>query len=225
MTETKPYVNIHCHGNAHGDDEVRVHNLFAGGALPVEAPPKFCSVGIHPWFIETTDFAVAFEQIRSVAPHQHCLAVGEVGLDRVRGPGLEKQKQVMESQLDLAEALGLPVIVHCVRAYSDLLQLHKERTAQLPWVLHGFHGSPEIAEQCVSKGMYLSLGPSVLAQPDRTRKLLESLPLDRLFLETDEQTAAVAEIYEAICAVTRIEEAALRERVAENFERVFGVSP
>lgn len=123
------------------------------------------SVGIHPWHIND-DWHDAIDRISDLATHDEVWAIGECGLDKLRGPHMDVQIDVMRAHISLAENVGKPLVIHCVKAFDQLLQLHKEtaewckatKREPQPWVIHGFRGKPEQAKQLVAKGLYMSFG-------------------------------------------------------------------
>lgn len=140
--------------------DVHTHRRGPGMITSIEpgedtAGAERLSVGIHPWHADTGDVAA----VRGIAlAEPRVVAIGECGLDRFRGPSLEVQQQVFEQQIQLAEELGLPMIIHCVRAFNELIALRLKYRPSQPWIVHGFRGKPELARQLVGHGFYLSLG-------------------------------------------------------------------
>lgn len=134
------------------------------------------SVGVHPWHADTGDVAAVR---RMALDDPRVVAIGECGLDRFRGPSLEVQQRVFEQQIRLSEELGLPLIIHCVRAFAELIALRLKYKPAQPWIIHGFRGKPELAAQLVRHGFYLSLGRlHNLAVPG-------AVPPEQLLHETD----------------------------------------
>lgn len=137
--------------------------------------------GIHPWYApgphELDDW------LERLAPRlSGARALGEVGLDFVRareGGSREWQKEVLRQQLSLL-AGRLPVVLHCVRAQTELWKL-LDAAGNPRVMVHGFLGSTRDAQGWLERGAYLSLGPHALSRAD----LLKSLPVDRVLLETD----------------------------------------
>ena len=79
----------------------------------------------------------------------------------------------------LSERLGKPLLLHVVRAYAEILALHKRVRPSQPWIVHGFRGKPALALQLVKAGFYLSVGP------DCPQATVDVIPLERLLHETD----------------------------------------
>ena len=148
-------------------------------------PRLLPAFGVHPWHAELLTPAT-LTQLRSLS--RFAAAIGEIGLDyAVDSPGRELQRQAFREQLQLAAEAGLPVLIHCRRAFGDLLAILKEpRVAPVQGVMHAFSGSPESARDCLDLGLHLSLAGSVTyANARRPTQVAALVPLERLLLETD----------------------------------------
>ena len=143
------------------------------------------------------------------------VAVGEAGLDKLAEASMELQLAVFKEQVKLSEKLGLPLIIHCVKAMEELLAVKKESRPQQPWIWHGFRGKPEQAVQLLKKGFYLSFGEYY---PDETMQIV---PDERLFLETDDSLLDIEDILCQAARVRGVEVEALREVIRRNIQNVF----
>lgn len=114
------------------------------------------SVGIHPW---DSGAPADWDALEALLRHPAAVAVGECGLDALRGPGIGRQEEVLRRHIELSERLGKPLILHVVRAMEPLLRIRREMTPRQPWIWHGFRGKPQQAAQLVRAGIALSLGP------------------------------------------------------------------
>ena len=85
----------------------------------------------------------------------------------------------------MAQAL----VIHAVKAYDDIIRIHKAERPKQPWIIHGFRGKPETAGQLIREGLYLSFGEYY------NHESLKFVPLDRLFLETDEGNMPIDKLY------------------------------
>ena len=155
-------------------------------ALAERFPHVYAAVGYHPencrpYVPEDLD------TLRSLAAHPKAVAIGEIGLDYYweENPPRELQQQVFRSQLQLAQELDLPVIVHDREAHGDSLSLIRE-FPNLRGVFHCFSGSAEMARELVKLGWMISF-TGVLTYKN-ARKALEAadaVPLEHLMIETD----------------------------------------
>ncbi len=150
------------------------------------------SVGLHPWNIDAdTPVESILDNIRSLARRPETVAIGECGLDRFRG-SFEHQLHAFERQALLAEELGMPLIIHGVKATAELLQFHKKLRPRMPWTIHGFRGGPATARQLLDAGFDLSFGPRF------NPAAIAVCPPHRLHIETDDSPVSIAEVAAAI---------------------------
>ena len=143
------------------------------------------------------------------------VAVGEAGLDKLAKAPMELQLAVFKEQVKLSEKLGLPLIIHCVKAMDELLAVKKEFRPQQAWIWHGFRGKTEQAMQLLKKGFYLSFGEHY---PDET---MQTVPDERLFLETDNSSLDIEDILCRAAKVRGVEVEVLRETIRRNIQNVF----
>lgn len=170
-------------------------------------------VGIHPWHSPTGDIA-SVESAASTAD-----AIGEIGLDFACDVGCETQIGVFQAQLAIAERLQKPVVLHCVRAFEYVMKMLQKH--HLPAVIfHGFIGSKEQVQRAIDQGYYISFGERTFNSP-KTIEALRSTPLSSLFVETDESTTPIEEIYEKIALLRGVSTTELTEATERNFNRIF----
>jgi TatD DNase family protein len=115
-------------------------------------------------------------------------AIGEIGLDYlVPFPGRQVQQEAFRAQLRLAVAAGMPVLIHCRKAFQDLLLiLREERVDRVGGVMHAFSGSPETAAACVRLGLFIGIsGTATYRNAVRPVAVVRQVPLEKLVLETD----------------------------------------
>lgn len=211
-----PYIDIHTHRHRTEPDEIRIFSLRMGNGVAL--PEGFFSAGIHPWDAEKTD-AEALTDFPVGNPFLK--AVGETGLDfAARNVDPQKQLVLFCKQLDLTERLDLPVIIHCVKAWEEVLSEVKHRNLKAT-VIHGFTGSRQLATELTRHGFYLSFGMRTFVSPKTMEALQETAP-ERIFLETDEAPETIREVYERAAEVLGKEETELKERLFTNYKKVFG---
>ena len=140
--------------------------------------------GIHPMHADTADDAT-LQRLADLAPAG--VAIGEIGLDPLYPISLDIQERAFREQLRLASSLGLPVLVHCRRAFQRTLQILGEEKAGRPGgIMHAFSGSVEMARQFIRLGFLISISGTVTwDNAVRPARLAGELPLERLVLETD----------------------------------------
>ena len=154
-------------------------------ALAERFPFVWAAVGIHPEDMDGLG-PDSLETIRSLAAHEKCVAIGEIGLDYYwDAEHKEEQKQLFAQQLAMAVELDLPVIVHDREAHADCLEIAASFPA-LRGVFHCFSGSPEMAKELLRRGWYLGFdGPVTYKNARRALEVLAVTPADRILVETD----------------------------------------
>lgn len=171
------------------------------------------TVGIHPWHAATGDISAVEEQASKID------AIGEIGLDFACDVPREKQIAIFRAQLSIAERLAKPVVLHCVRAFEEVMRVLRDYHLSAV-IFHGFVGSKEQAQQAVNEGYYLSFGERTF----RSAKSIEALrntPLSHLFVESDESTTPIEEIYTKIAELRGISIAELTTATEKNFTLIF----
>lgn len=185
---------------------IDIHTHRATEAVTIRA------VGVHPWHAAECSLPSA-EAIEAAD------AVGEIGLDKACGVDFEMQRALFVKQLELAERFEKPVVLHCVRAFEEVMTLLERYTLRAV-LFHGFIGSREQASRAVKKGYYLSFG----ARTEGSNKTIEALretPLERLFVETDEADTTIEAMYLTIARLRGTEVEELEAATAENYKRIF----
>lgn len=170
------------------------------------------TVGIHPWHASTGDIAEVERLAYSVD------AVGEIGLDYACNVPREKQMSVFRAQLEIAERLEKPVVLHCVRAFEEAMKVIGEYRLKAV-IFHGFIGSVEQAQRAVKQGYYISFGERTFHSP-KTIEAMRATPLSQLFVETDESTTPIEEIYAKIAELRGISTKDLLAATEENFHKI-----
>lgn len=159
---------------------------------------KNISVGLHPRYIDK-DRMQKMQEISILAATDRVKAIGECGIDKIAATAtIETQKEILKAHIELSEQLHKPLILHIVKGHEIIMQLHKERHPAQAWIIHGFRGKPEQAQQYIAKGFYLSYGTKF------NKASLQCTPLDRLFLERDEDKTPLALHYNNIAEILKI---------------------
>jgi TatD DNase family protein len=149
-------------------------------------PAVYAAVGIHPHEVKGVDTAT-YDALTVLARREKVVAIGEIGLDFFYNHSpRDSQLQHFAAQLDLAEELNLPVIIHDREAHAETLDMLRHRKGKLRGVLHCFSGDSAMARECLELGFYLSVaGPVTYPKAERLRQVVRDLPLERLLIETD----------------------------------------
>ena len=162
-------------------------------------------------------------QVFSFSGFQILKAIGECGLDRACDSDFELQREVFIKQIELSEQYQKPMIIHAVRSYPDIISIRKETKSKQFWIIHGFNGNEHSAEQLLRHdGIYLSLGDVLFKNEKRAELLLDIIPSDRLFLETDIAERSIVEVYEKASLLSGVATDILRKDIFDNFVKIFG---
>lgn len=144
-------------------------------------PGALYSAGLHPWWTaDEAGIPTLLAALEDILSHPQVVAVGECGIDRLRGAAPDVQEEVFKRQLSLAEASQKPVTIHCVRAFDVILRLHSRLRPTVRWTIHGFRGRPALARQLLAAGLDLSFGPR------RNEESYLLTPPERRHEETDD---------------------------------------
>ena len=180
--------------------DFHTHRLNASDAMISVNPSQFdpqpgqwYSVGFHPWHdvdILTDD---DFSRLERCAHHVQVLAIGETGMDTLRGASLEIQARVFERHFSIAAAVNKPLVVHSVRTAQNILSVrHRSGQTAVPLAIHGMRANANVAHMLLEAGCYLSFGPRF------NPAALLATPLDRLLIETDDGDITIDEVAAAV---------------------------
>ncbi len=192
--------DIHTHRNTPRPGELIVSNIrWMQQELPEKGVEnQFFSVGIHPWDAAEASEAT-FEKLEIAAGSSQVCFVGECGLDKNRDIPYEKQLAVFQKQIEISERVQKPLVIHCVGYFNELFALRKALNPKQIWVIHGFRGKPQLAEQALKLDFRLSFGEHYNPLAVRVT------PTDRLLVETDESKKPLAAIYAEIAALKAVD--------------------
>jgi TatD DNase family protein len=175
---------------------ITIYNLSPAEALK-DRSERLLSVGLHPWHI-AADWKKQLRMLGEIAGKKRVMLIGEAGLDKLCKTDFVLQQTVFLRQIELAEEVQKPLIIHCVKAWPELIAIRKKVLPSVPWIIHGFRGKPELAGQLLELGFYLSYGGKFNADSVRIT------PLERLCTETDESRLPIEEICRKIAEVQGI---------------------
>jgi TatD DNase family protein len=154
-------------------------------ALATRHPNLFLCLGVHP--SESSRVPDAYlEILRDHARHARVVAIGETGLDFYReGPPREDQERWFRAQLALADAVGLPVVIHQRQALEPTLSILEEARPEAGGVLHCFDDGPAAVERARRLGFKLGLGGVLTYGHGELLEAVRTAPAEMLMLETD----------------------------------------
>ena len=180
------------------------------------------SIGIHPWDIDSIDVERALLDLENYIDLPNCVALGEVGLDKVCGTNLALQIEILQKQIRIAQKSQKKVlIIHCIKAYQEIIVIKKDSNSTINWVLHGFNGGKDLIGQLQKNGFYFSIGHLILNKKSKIAQNVSAISLNRLFLETDESELGIEDIYITVSLKYRIEEKVLIHEIEKNRRHIF----
>ena len=195
----------------------------------------YATVGMHPHDAKdlTPD---ALKTFRELAAHPKVIALGEMGLDYYRNLSPRPlQKKAFETQLDLAEEMQMPIIIHNRDAYMDILPILEARQGKIRGVLHCFTGDVELMHRSLEVGFHIGIG-GIVTYPNAkgVQTVAKEVPEDRLLIETDcpwltpqfrrgkrNEPAYVRSVAEKIADLRGTSVETIGEVTTENFQKLF----
>lgn len=141
-------------------------------------------IGLHPWYADR--LGDSMDQLSAFWDSGY-IGVGEIGLDKLRGPDIETQIACFRWQLEAGLRLNRPVSVHCVRMWGKMVEILSDYAPFHRRVaIHAYGGSADTAHQLVEMGVMVSICGTVFSDDRlRLRKAVSSIPAKHLLLETD----------------------------------------
>ena len=214
--EHKLFINIHGHRQANNIQEWVMMNLMARDYPPEDIENGYYSVGFHPYNVGLVEEEDTLNKVRLSTENLNVFAIGEIGLDKSIDAPTDAQMRIFEKQVEIAEFADLPVILHVVRAFNEMIEFMKAHNPSVPMIIHGYNGSREIAEELVKAGFLISFGEAIARDHSKIVEALLSVPVEKLFLETDEGDLDIREIYHTAAELKGLSMDQLRIQIVEN---------
>ncbi len=218
MFSNDPYIDIHTHQTPSNSEIIAIVSTNYQ-QKPING--SFCSYGIHPWHIQEHPLNESLPILMSAFSTPEAIALGEAGLDRVIGTAFDIQEKYFKAQITISEYLKKPMIIHCVKAYSDIQEIRKAGKYKMPWIIHGFNSNKQTADQLIKMNFYLSFGKELLDPESKAYQVFPLIPIKNIFLETDASGLDICDIYEQAAFLRKIPVDQLRKKIAENANTCF----
>ena len=192
-----------------------IYNLNIG-----EVPTRgYFSAGIHPNL--SLDFKEdQFGWLNEMTKHERCLAIGECGLDGLIKVDADLQEDLFVRQIELANKSNKPLLIHCVRRFSQII--HLKKIAEVPMIIHGFNKRKTIGDELQKHDFYLSFGKSVL-QNVNLQEFVKGFPPEKLFLETDGRDFNIELLYQKVADLKNMTLENLQLQIQKNL-KIFNIS-
>ena len=211
------YYNVHTHPHSESEDVLFIENLYKNFDHEIEG--RKVSMGLHPWYLDAGRLTEQFDELTKYAGSPSVLAIGECGLDKLSTTDWNLQLKAFQLQITLATDLNKPLIIHCVKAFTEVLGQLKD--VRVPVIFHGVNNKLSLLQPVIDAGYYLSFGKSLLGGNAAILNTFRTTPLKQIFLETDDADADIKEIYKSAAEIREISEKEILLQVEKNFLNVF----
>lgn len=213
------FLDIHTHKVSTQPGVTSIQSLSLTSDIFLAMPKtKPISVGLHPWFAKIDHLDQQMKYLSVVANQTNVKQIGECGLDRLRGDNLENQIIILEKQIELAERINKPLILHCVKCFAELIVIKDRLKVKVPMIIHGFNKNEELGKQLLDKGFLLSFGLTTLKENAGATKLIQST--NNFFLETDDADISIEEIYQAAAILKKCTVDELKARIFTDWNKL-----
>jgi TatD DNase family protein len=181
---------------------------------------EYFTVGHHPWWTESLLLEDDLRNLETLLLNKFCLGIGETGLDKLKGASKEIQEEVFYQHIMLANTHNVPLIIHCVRQYDQLINFRK-KYGKTPWVIHGFRRNVQLAKSLIEQGIMVSVSPFENMN-ESVIEMLKCLPSESYFIETDSNyTVNIKERYQIMTSLRNTDLEELKNQMTENFTNFF----
>ncbi|WP_282014546.1 TatD family hydrolase [Marinifilum flexuosum] len=215
-----PYIDIHTH-QADSDPEIlSIVNMSISDNKNELDRNQAYSIGIHPWDIEKLEIDSIDNYLEDFFADKSSIAIGEIGLDKLIGTNFSTQEKFFTAQVQLAKLTQKPVIIHCVKSQEELLRIKQENDTGTAWVFHGYSKSLQLAKDLLKFGFFLSFGENLLRN-EKLQSVFREIPLEKIFLETDDKQIDIKKIYQKAAEIKGIEIDVLKEQILLNYLKCF----
>jgi TatD DNase family protein len=212
-------INIHSH-KAGGENEITIRNIHQRFTEPLS--DGYYSAGIHPAYIDKENMQIQLNELTALHQNSAVVAVGECGLDHLCKTDFSLQEEIFMAQIQLANKINKPLIIHCVRAYEEIRTLLKKNHCMVPVIWHGFSKkSIQLAEDLLKDGAFLSFGMALYKET--MEELFKSILDDRFFLETDDDDISIRSVYEEAARIKKYSIQEIENIVRMNTKNIFDI--
>lgn len=212
------FLNAHTHHLSNDSTVLELYNQFPN---KLNNGVKLFSIGIHPAYIKTSSIEEEIRLIKQNLSNKNCLAIGEIGLDKLCETDFKLQIEVFKQQLKIAEEFKIPVIIHSVRAYQEILQIRKKMKLTIPFMFHGFNKNEQLLHQILVQNCFVSFGKNLLSNKN-LQIIFAKISANQFFLENDASEIPIKEIYAFAANLRKITIEELQLQQAENWKTIFG---
>lgn len=211
------FFNFHTHQFTNQSNVLELVNQYPH---EFDTSIPFYSIGIHPWYISEERLETDLKIIEEKLQTENCLAIGECGLDKRIEQPFEIQISVFEKQLALAEKYKKPVVLHCVAAFQEVIEIKKKLKISVPMIIHGFSKNSQLANQLIAAGFYISFGKYLLRNPE-LKTVFQNVPNEKFLLETDTIEENIQQVYDLASEYKGLDLKELQSIILSNYRDIF----
>ncbi len=206
--------NLHTHLNPSEPNEIGIRD-FPFNQIN---PKTYYSISIHPWTLSPEILFNTTDCIHAHSSDINFVAIGECGLDKLCSTPFDLQLKSFREMIEISEALNKPLIIHCVKAFNELILLKKEFKPKQTWIIHGFRGNPNQALQLINHGFCLSFGAK------HNSETIKVIPLEAFFAETDNSENPIGSVYCLIACELNISANKLAQITLNNARKYLNIT-
>lgn len=210
------FINTHTHTQLY-DAKIELVNLHVDSTIKA----NYYSYGLHPWHLDKETYEAQLGKLEVIAHEKRCVAIGECGLDKLSKVDFEFQQKVFIEQIKIANKINKPLIIHCVKAFNELINCLNLNDNKVPVIVHGFNNNENIARVMVNEGYYFSFGKALLGYESNAAKAIKNVGRKNFFLETDDADLSIKYVYRKAAELLGIDEEIIKLQIQSNFETVF----
>lgn len=198
----------------------------------------FFTAGFHPHDAKELS-TNNYNELKVIAKEKKCVAIGEIGLDYYyEHSDKEQQKSALIKQIELAQELSLPIIIHLRDAHDDCVDILSKRAKGHKILIHCFSGTLEEAKIFVEMDCHISLsGIITFKKPGQLPEVAKNIPLERLIIETDapylaphpfrgkrNEPSYIRKTLDAVIAIRDEEASFIEQQIYQNTSEFFGLT-
>lgn len=213
------FLDIHTHKTSQQKGVISIQSLSLTSDIFLAMPKtKPISIGLHPWYAKKELLETQLIYLTVLAKQNNVKLIGECGLDKLKGESIDNQIYILEQQIAIAEQLNKPLILHCVKAFAELIEIKDRLKVKVPVIIHGFNKNEELGKQLIAKGFLLSYGSSIFKENSGAAKLIKQS--ENFFLETDDSEIPIEEIYQAASIFKKCSVDELKALIFANWKKI-----
>jgi TatD DNase family protein len=207
------YFNFHTHKT---DEDFGIVNISVNSVLP---DCKYLSAGIHPWDY-SKNYSSELDKLKSLASDKSIVAIGETGLDTKSVFDINSQIEVFKSHIEISETHQLPLLIHCVKYFNELIRLHKAFAPKQSWIVHGFNSKIGILSPLINCGIKISVNSRLFKNIDKAKQVLSIAGIDNTFIETDDADEDILSNYNIVAQIIGLSLDELNRNILNNLKNI-----